>query len=280
MLTKITKSYRLHKSTISWQPIKELCGALSNLNDDKFEKTFSLILQIKTCLENKMSFTIKHANDDDADDDEDLTYISDAVVDDAVISGLPSIAINDVAIRNEPINDEPVYDEPINDEPINDEPINDVAINNEPINDVAINNEAISSVAVSVIANKDASEAANSQVSSTQFVLSQQNLLKPKNIGRPKSQKNRSTFNNTIKSVQVRVQNSNQQTMDNKKSLDSVKFDESLNHSLKRKSVNKQKCDVSCVANRLRKRPRIVETEDKISNHVSHKRNQTRKNKN
>jgi hypothetical protein len=47
-----------YKYKMAWALVKELASALSRLNDEEFDEQFSMILEIKTLIENRMKFKL------------------------------------------------------------------------------------------------------------------------------------------------------------------------------------------------------------------------------
>ena len=53
------------KYNMALAPIKELASALSHLNDEEFDEQFTMILKIKTLIENRMKFKVSYKDSDE-----------------------------------------------------------------------------------------------------------------------------------------------------------------------------------------------------------------------
>ena len=60
------------KYNLAWNPIKELTSALSHLNDEDFDEQFTLVLHVKSLIENKAKFKIIQVDELESIVDNDL----------------------------------------------------------------------------------------------------------------------------------------------------------------------------------------------------------------
>jgi hypothetical protein len=92
------------KYNLAWAPIKELASALSHLNNEDFDEQFSLVLEVKTFIENKMKFKIVQLSNNNDSINEDV-QVDDINVEETVVpvgKSQQEIRIGETSFHNEP----------------------------------------------------------------------------------------------------------------------------------------------------------------------------------